>query len=309
MRFKRLDLNLLVALDALLAEQSVSAAAERMLLSQPAMSGALSRLRDYFQDDLLVLSGRRMVLTPRAAELAGPVRAALVQIETTVSSPPVFDPAACARRFVMEASDYISEVLIAPIARRFTTVAPHLTLEIIPHRSSSESALESGEIDLVITPESYASAQQPAEFLFEDDHVVVGWSENPKLKGAFSADDFYSLGHVAVHFDKGRQAAFAESHVRDRDRVRRVEVSVPTFSEAPRFIIGTQRIAILHRRLAVAFCRYYPLTMRPSPFEIPPLREVMQHHRIRGTDQALTWLRGELLDAAAASSVSENPPI
>lgn len=301
MRFKRLDLNLLVALDALLAEQSVSAAAERMFLSQPAMSGALSRLRDYFQDDLLVMSGRRMVLTPRATELVKPVRAALVQIETTIAAPPEFDPYACDRRFVLEASDYISEVLIAPMAARLTKLAPKVELEIIPHRNSSESALESGEIDLVITPEVYASPSHPTELLFDEDHVVVGWNGNARLTAQFSIDDFYDLGHVAVHFEKGRHSAFAENHVRDNMRVRRVEVSVPAFAEVPRYVIGTQRIALLQRRLMSVFGRYYPLTSVPVPFDIPPLREVMQHHRIRNRDRALTWLRSVVLETAASS--------
>lgn len=106
-----------------------------------------------------------------------------------------------------------------------------------------------------------------------------------------------------MHFEKGRQSAFAESHVRDNIRVRRVEVSVPAFADVPRFVIGTQRIALLQRRLAAAFGEYYPLTAVPVPFDIPPLREVMQHHRIRGGDQALSWLRALVLDTAAAANL------
>lgn len=301
MRFKRLDLNLLVALDALLAEQSVSAAAERMCLSQPAMSGALSRLRDYFQDDLLVLSGRRMVLTPRATELVGPVRAALVQIDTTISAPAAFDPAACNRRFVLEASDYISQVLIAGVARQLTMLAPDVSIEIMPHRVSSESGLESGEIDLVISPDIYASPNHPTEFLFEEDHVVVGWDQNPRLRDGFAVDDFCSLGHVAVRFEKGRHTAFAESHISEHMGMRRIEVTVPTYAVVPHYLVGTQRIALLQRRLAVAFCDAYPLASVGVPFAIPPLRELMQHHRIRCGDQALAWLRGLIRDIAVAA--------
>ena len=304
MRFKRLDLNLLVALDMLLAEQSVSAAAQRMCLSQPAMSGALNRLREYFNDDLLVLSGRRMVLTARATELIGPVRAALVQIETTIAAPPVFDPLMCDRRFVIEASDYMSEVLIAPVSRQLAELAPQVSLDLRAHGDSPDSALESGEIDLIVTPDLYASPEHPSELLFEEDHVVVGWRENRKLHSGITLDDFYAMGHVSVHFRKGREAAFAESHLGKNLRLRRIEVSVPAFCEVPRYLIGTQRIALMHRRLANAFLAHYPLAVAPAPLPVPSLREVMQHHRIRSGDRALAWLRRLILDTVPSNDTA-----
>ncbi|MGD4540209.1 LysR family transcriptional regulator, partial [Xanthomonas citri pv. citri] len=107
MRFERLDLNLLVALDVLIAERSVSAAAKRLHLSQPAVSGALNRLREFFRDDLLVQVGRQMVLTPKADELADPVRDALLLIRTRITQPAGFDPATAEREFTIVASDYM----------------------------------------------------------------------------------------------------------------------------------------------------------------------------------------------------------
>ena len=115
MRFERLDLNLLVALDALLDERSVSLAADRIFLSQSATSSALGRLREYFGDDLLVVKGRQMVLTARAEQLVEPVRAVLEQIRTTISVSPPFDPATCDRTLRMMASDYVTEVLLSQV--------------------------------------------------------------------------------------------------------------------------------------------------------------------------------------------------
>jgi LysR family transcriptional regulator, nod-box dependent transcriptional activator len=106
MRFERLDLNLLVVLDELIQEKSVSAVARRLNLSQPAISGSLNRLREYFGDDLLVPSGRTMLLTPKAEELREPVRDALMLIRTRITTPTAFDPATAERRFVLTASDY-----------------------------------------------------------------------------------------------------------------------------------------------------------------------------------------------------------
>src|SRR5687767_5141559 len=106
MRFERLDLNLLVALDVLIEERSVSVAANRLFLSQPALSGALNRLREYFNDELLVQSGRQMILTPKAEELRAPVREALMFIRSRITTPSDFDPATAQRKFILVASDY-----------------------------------------------------------------------------------------------------------------------------------------------------------------------------------------------------------
>ncbi len=115
MRYGRLDLNLLVALDVLLTERSVSLAADRLCLSQSATSSALGRLREYFEDELLVVKGRAMILTARAEELIEPVRAVLEQIRTTVAVAPPFDPATADRTIRMMASDYSTEVLLTRV--------------------------------------------------------------------------------------------------------------------------------------------------------------------------------------------------
>src|SRR5262245_4933192 len=112
MRFNRLDLNLLVALDALLAEQNITRAAERLHLSQSAVSGALARLREHFQDELLVQVGRRMTRTPLAESLAQPVREILAQVQATVERRPGFDPSTSDRQFSIMVSDYVTTVLM-----------------------------------------------------------------------------------------------------------------------------------------------------------------------------------------------------
>ena len=114
MRFNKLDLNLLVVLNALLTECNISRAAEKIYLSQSATSSALARLRDYFDDELLVSSGRQLVLTPRAKELVEPVREVLMRIDSTIATQPQFDPATETRTFTILVSDYTMAVLVPP---------------------------------------------------------------------------------------------------------------------------------------------------------------------------------------------------
>ena len=132
MHFQKLDLNLLVALDALIEERSVSRAADRLNLSQSAMSSALSRLREYFGDELLVPVGRRMEPTALALNLAPAIREILQRIRVTIQARPSFDPATAERRFRVMTSDYLVEVLLADVLRELADTAPGIQMQILP---------------------------------------------------------------------------------------------------------------------------------------------------------------------------------
>src|SRR5438132_8110556 len=163
MDFRGLDLNLLVAMDALFAERSVSRAGERLYLSQSATSGALARLRETFHDPLLVPSGRTMALTPLAEGLIEPVREFLLQAEFILHASPVFDPAKSARKFRLMMSDYVETVVMTEALPRIQTAAPGIHCELFSNDGSQ--VLERGEIDLSITPRKYLAAKHPSERL------------------------------------------------------------------------------------------------------------------------------------------------
>ena len=300
LRFEGLDLNLLVALDALLSECSVSAAAERLRLSQPATSGALSRLREYFRDELLVMSGRRMIPTPRAAMLVEPIRAALQQIQTTILSPPVFDPLNCQRRFVIEASDYVTELILIPMAVRLASLAPKMTLQFQSRGEVGDMALDSGLTDLSILPDIFAVPSHETELLFTDDFVLVGDARNAALDAPMTVDLLYSLGHVTTVFGRNRALSFADMTLPREHQIRRVEVSASRFTDALRMVVGTERVAIAHRSLALSYARQLPIRLAELPFELPAFREVLQYQTLRRDDSALQWLRGVLQDQVAS---------
>lgn len=302
MRFGRLDLNLLVALDALLTERSVSLAADRLCLSQSATSSALGRLREYFGDDLLVVKGRSMILTARAEELIEPVRSVLEQIRTTVSVAPPFDPATVERTIRIMASDYSTEVLLAGVLADLERDAPGLRFEIQPMNDTPIEAVERGYIDLLLTIDLAVSADHPTQLLFQDDYVVVGDRENPAMTGPMTRELYFSLGHVTARFGKARVPAFEDWFVRRQKQQRRIEVVAPTFLSLPGLIVGTRRIATLHRRMAERVVRNMPLVMREIPFDIPPIRETIQWNLANNNDRALRWVV-ERLQAAATEGV------
>lgn len=302
MDFRGLDLNLLVALDALFTERSVSRAGERLHLSQSATSGALARLRYTFRDPLLVPVGRTMALTPLAEGLVGPIREFLLQAEFILHASPVFDPAASTRKFRLMMSDYVETVVMTEALPRIQRVAPAITFELLSNDGSL--VLERGEIDLSITPGRYLSKQHPSEPLFDDDYVCLVWSENTKVQRSLSLDQYLALGHVIVRYGRQRQLPAFDEWFRERFE-RRVDVVTTTFNLVPQLLIGTSRIATVHRRLATFYEQYLPLRFVPPPLEIPRLEEFMQWHKSRDPDPGTAWLRSVLKNALNSNASKE----
>lgn len=298
MRFKGLDLNLLLALDALLDEQSVSRAAERLFLSQPAVSAALGRLRQFFEDPILVAHGRRMVPTPHALRLKPMLKELLGDVDAMVMASARFDPSTSNRWFKIGISDFLMTVLCTRLTQRLATIAPHVGIELIPPFDAIQQALDKGEIDLLITPTEHVSPDHPSDELFEERFVVAGWKENPALAGPVTMEAFQSLGHIAVEIGRLRRQSFAESNLRRLGIDRRVELLVSAFSIVPELLVGTQRLALMHERLAASATAHLPIAYTVLPFDFPTLTERMQYHRTRAEDAGLIWLREEIVRAA-----------
>lgn len=300
MRFKGLDLNLLVAFDSLLDTRNVSRSAERLNLSQSALSAALARLRDYFNDPILVPHGRRMHPTAFAESLLPQVRDALRQIDAVVATSTSFDPPTSRRKFGIINSDYVTIAVMVPLIRRLAEIAPTVAIEMMLPGEHSAQRLEEGSIDIVIVPDGYASPNHPSDLLFEERHVVVGWSGNPVLHGPVSAEDFCSAGHVAVSVGAFHTPSFADRHLEMLGVERRIEVRAPAFATVPALLEGTSRLAVMHERLALMLARRLPIGIQPLPFTIPLLRQMMQYHRARTMDEGLVWLRQQIADVSAA---------
>jgi DNA-binding transcriptional LysR family regulator len=153
---------------------------------------------------------------------------------------------------------------------------------------------------MLITPEAYRSELQPARRLFEETYVCVTWNENHHVQQQLSFDDYQNLGHVVAQFGDGRLPMFDTWLVRRYGIVRRCDVVVASLTALPALVVGTQRIATVHRRLAEAAARVLPVRIWPAPIEIPTLVEYVQWNRARGEDPALRWLLDELQLTAAA---------
>lgn len=299
MRLDNFDLNLLVAFEILLEERSVTRAARRLNVTQSAMSASLKRLREGFQDELLVLHGKKMIPTQHALTLAPEVSSALVRLKSLIATGTRFDPATSKRRFRINASDYITTVLLVPLVEILQKEAPGIRLNLSLPNVESAAMLEAGEIDLILTPDEFMEGEHPRELLFEERHVVVGWRENPALSGLMTRETFLNCGHVAVRISG--QNTFIENILAKLVPDRRIEVSAQSFIQVPWLLRGTHRLAVMHERLAKVTAPVLDLKIAQSPFQLPLMREMMQHHVTRSHDAGLTWLRNKLSKFAALS--------
>jgi DNA-binding transcriptional LysR family regulator len=293
------DLNLLVALDALLAEKNVTRAGRRIHLSQSAMSGVLARLRHALSDPLLVASRGGMTLTPLAESLVEPVRSILEQAYRTIIVNVPFDPATSRRVFTIAASDYAVAVLLSDALRRLSREAPGVTVVIVPLRERTPESDDLG-LDLVILPKLYAPAAFPYEVLFEDAFTAIVCSRHPSVGAMLHPDQYRRLPHAVVSFSDDTGIDSSERLGEHAGRTLHAQVVAPNYHALPGLIVGTERVATLQMRLAEKLTESHPIRIVPLPQPLPALEEAMMWHPRLDRDAGHRWLRGVLRETAAA---------
>lgn len=299
MRLDQFDLNLLIAFDVLIRERNVTRAANSLHMTQSAMSAALKRLRDSFGDDILVQHGKKMIPTAHAIALAPEISATIQSLRNLIASATTFDPAVSARRFRIAASDYITTVLVTPLLTRLQQAAPLIEFELLLPGPHSGRAMDDGELDLLLTPQQFLAKDHPADFLFSERHVVVGCANNPVFQRPLTIDAFEKCGHVAVEIEGN--PVFIEAAIKAAGDRRRIEVVASSFLQVPWMLRGTNRLALIHERLAMLLERPFSLAIADCPINLPAMNEMMQYHSARTGDQGLLWLRERLREAATQS--------
>ncbi|KLK90552.1 LysR family transcriptional regulator [Microvirga sp. KLBC 81] len=299
MRFKGLDLNLLVALDALTTERNLTAAARSINLSQPAMSAAVGRLRAYFRDELFTMRGRELVLTPRAAGLAPAVREALLHIQLSIISSDRFNPAQSERRFRIILSDFMTLVFFRKVVERVAREAPAVSFELLPLDDDPDELLRRGDVDFLILPEVFMSSAHPRVALFDEKLVCVGCRMNKQLPRQLTFERYMSMGHVAVKFGRTQKPSIEEWFLLERGLKRRLEVAVDSFSMLPPLVSGTNRIATMPLRLVEHFAKTIPLRIVELPLPFPAFTEAVQWPAFHKNDPASIWMREMLLHEAS----------
>ncbi len=294
MDLRRADLGLLVSLDALLAERSVTAAARRLGISQPALSAQLARLRDLFGDDLLVGNAHGMTLTPRAAALRQPLHETLGELRALVSAGASFDPATDERTFRIAAADLALAVLLPRLLPALGRVAPKLRLACVPLVDDLKERMERGEADFAATGASNALEGLPARKLLRDDYVAIWREGHPRLGRTLTLEDFCAVDHLIVDLEGGDLRSPLDDMLRERGLARRVAASVPNFLLVPSAVRASDFLSVAPSSLFALDGA--GLRAASPPLPLPDITLYLSWHPRTRNDPAHRWMRRFIAD-------------
>ncbi len=290
---RRLDLNLLVPLDALLEHRHVTRASDAVGIGQSAMSAALGRLRRLFDDPLLVRSGRVHELTPLGQSLVEPVRAVLVGIEQVLVASPEFTPGDDVRTFTVVASDYVTLILLRPLLERLYVEAPRVAVNVIPVGDTTTAELERAQVDLVVMPRELATPAMrrfPHRALFTDRYVAAVWRQHREIGDELRREQLEELRYV--RYRAGGGAAYVDMQLAAMGIEPVVALSTLSFTLVPWLLPGTSLFAFVHERLlAHSMPVRHELKILQPPVPLQPIVETMFWHPVFHDDPAHHWLR------------------
>ena len=289
MNLASVDLNLLVVLEALIAEVHVGRAARRVGRSQPAVSHSLARLRELLGDPLLVRIGSRMELTPRAAGLKESLPETLERVRSLLVTES-FQPATSSRRFMVVMHDHLADLIVPDLVKRLQAEAPGARLEILPWQSPSSMTperLRSIDLFLSCSEEEFPGFERTT--LFTDTESVVVRRGHPRASRLRTWRTFLDSGHVAV-VGRGTAQDPVDVWLSGKRVERRIVLVVPSYVQALHVVATTDLVALLPTRLAQALARRLSLALLRPPIDPGTYQEFLFHPVRRQRDQASLWL-------------------
>ena len=298
-QLQAIDLNLLVALEAMLSERSVTRAGARLGLSPSAMSHALARLRTTFGDDLLVRTRGGMVATARGEQLLGPLRRALEELAVLVAGPGGFDPGSSQREFTLATTDYVEAVLLPPLLSRICAAAPGVQLRVRPLEISDVvEPLERGSYDAAIGVAFDVSPGLQQQALFSEEMVLVCRKGHPLVKRSVDLATYLELRHVMVSVRGGSQGVVDELLARSGQR-RRIALLVPHFLAAQLIVASTDLVMTAPARVVSRLGEALGLRVLTPPLAVPGFTVKQVWHERQQDDPGHLWLRQQVFAAAA----------
>lgn len=297
-----LDLNLLRYLVVLVQEASVSRAADRLGLTQPAMSAALKRLRERFDDPILVRSGQVMTPTPRAFEMVDQLAPLLAGVKDMIDGRGRFEPQRSHRQFTLMGSDYVQFFVLPPLCEQLQRQGTQITLEQRPANPSKiEPWMESGQVDLGI---GYLETPPPAlrsRLLFADRQVCLVRTGHPATQAPFTLERYAAMSHVAISpGGAGIYGRRIDALLKAQGVRRRVVLTLPSFLAMPYVVSRTDYIATVPGRFAHYFAALLPLDVVKPPLPLPAFEISMFWHERVHHDLPHVWLRQEVIEATRA---------
>ena len=285
------DLNLLVVFDALMTEQHLTRAAEKIGLSQPATSNALARLRKLFKDDLFIKTSKGVTPTPRAISLAEPIRQALEHIQSVVSSKPEFDPITSDRVFRLGMDDYTEIVFLSKLLHELGQLAPHVRVQVrFSTWQKAPQLLDADEIDLALGHCPNFASWHQRQTLYQESFVCVTSTQQFKERKHLTLEEYINALHLLVS-PKEDMVGLVDNLLEQQNLARTVAVSVPNFLIVPFILTSTQLIATLPTEIVATLIQTWKLHAFLLPFEMSGFSVDMLWHHKSDLDPGHQWLR------------------
>lgn len=294
----RFNLNLFFALDAILHTESLTEAARRVHLSQPAMSASLKKLRAYFNDELIVAQAGGTRLTPLALALKPRIRQTLQSSREALSLSLKFDADTDARTVRVSAPDVVELMYVSRVTASVAAEAPNLHFTSIPFTYRPVDALFRENVDVAIVSEAFAMPQYPSRPLFEETISVMVWDGNRTIGETLSEAQYFGGRHAAMFYSVERQAHPVGVALRQLDAQRNITVRASIYSALPHMIVGTDLIVTTLTRFARLCARTMPIRVLPLPVAMPTIPFVAQWQGYRSDEPVMRWLLAQLEAAA-----------
>ncbi len=288
-----LDLNLLAMLDVLLVEGSVTAAARRLGITQPAVSHKLRRLREVLGDPLFVTGPRGLVPTERAVALARPLRLALEQLSAALGEPRPFDPATAHQAFAMSGADLFEFAGLPRLLAFLATEAPRLTLAVHPRQSDLFERMERGEVHFAFGPGFPERAGLRQLKLADEPFIVMARNGHPLLRRPLTLERYLDADHLLIA-PNGRPGGYVDDALARLGKTRRVTLRVAHFAPAPFLVAKSDLLLTAPRTLARAAAEHVALVQRAVPLDLPPAPSRLAWHERFDRDPGHAWLRAAI---------------
>jgi DNA-binding transcriptional LysR family regulator len=303
------NLNLLLALDGLLSQKSVTAAARGLRVTPSAMSHSLAELRELLGDELLVRSGRSMVLTPRAEALVGPLHKVLLEtVRLLEGGAGGFDPGTTERRFVIAAPDFLATLLLPALLEAAAREAPGVSLEIVPSaRRGNAWLLETGDLDLALGAIVDEAPGIRSADLCTEGFACTARRGHPRIDGALDLATYVEVPHLLITLGDDSGLTWIDQALAKLGKQRRIAARVRYFMSAPLVIARSDLLLTGPSMLIRYFAELVPLQILVPPIDLPTYPEQAYWHERFDRDEGHAWLRGLVKKTARTFGLPERP--
>ena len=301
MNLSKVDLNLFIVFDAIYTEANLTRAGQIVGITQPAVSNALSRLRETFNDPLFVRTAQGMVPTPMAQNIIGPVRNALSLLRTSVQESRIFTPLQASKTFRISMTDLTEAVILPPLFQRLRRLAPALVIESFPcKRRETTKELAAGRLDFAVDAPLNTDPQVRHVKLMQDRYVCAMRPGHPQADSKLTLDNYLAMTHI--HISSRRNGlGYVDLALGKMGVQRRVALRSQHYLMASQVLQQTDMVMTVPER----FARRHQLRHQPLPVEVPPLETHLYWHESTDQDPANRWMREQIIEIAQQISAQE----